>query len=152
MHVRKIWLFGGGKVLFLVAALTGCSPAGDADIPPERSQDELKAYNVAFRATGVQFWIDHPEQILNRPNEALKALVAAKKIKIDPEKLLSSSRQGPYIVMENDRRIGQLTEIARQARQQRVAEARAALDKYRKDLEDAWPNCWRKECNYDEAK
>lgn len=140
------------RLLILLAALAGCSPAGDTDKSPERTLNELQAFGVAFRATGAQYWIDHPEQILDRPDEALKALSAAKKIKVDPEKLLAASRQGPYVVSENERRVGQLIEVACYARQKRLGEARTALDKYRKDLEDAWPNCWRKGRNDDEAK
>lgn len=138
--------------LSTLMSLAGCSSAEDADRTSVLPSDEFHAYCAAFKATGAKFWIDRPEQILDRPDEALKALSAAKKLKVNPEKLLAASRQGPYVFRENERRIGQLIEVARHARQKRIAEARAALDKYRKDLEDAWPNCWRKEYRHDEGQ
>lgn len=140
------------RLLILLSVLVGCSPVGDADKSSARPRNEMQAYGAVFRATGAQFWIDHPEQILDRPDDAFKALSSAKKITVDHEKLLTVSRQGPYIVRENERRVGQLIEVACFARQKRLDEARAALDKYRNDLEDAWPNCWRKGRNDDEAK
>ena len=148
----RMLLFDGGEVLCLLAALAGCSPADDSDKTSELPPNEFHAYCEAFKATGAGFWIDHPGQVLDHPDEAFKAFSAAKKIKVDSDKLLAASRQGPYIVMEDARRVEQLIEVARLAQQKRVAEARAALDKYHKDLEDAWPNCWRKECSCDEEK
>ena len=145
-------LFDGGKFICLLAVLAGCSSEVDSDKTSARPPDEYEAYCEAFKATGASFWIDHPGQILDRPDEALKAFSAAKKIKVDSDKLLAVSRQGPYIVMEDERRVKQLTEVARLAQQKRVAEARAALDKYHKDLENAWPNCWRKEVKDDETE
>lgn len=152
--MRKLhtMLFDKGKVLCLLVVLAGCSPAGDADKASELPPNEFRAYCEAFKATGASFWIDHPEQILARPDEAFKAFSAAKKIKVDSDKLLAASRQGPYIVMEYGRRMGQLIEVARLAQQKRVAEARVALENYRKDLEDAWPNCWKKGGKDDETE
>lgn len=145
-------LFDGGKFICLLAALAGCSPEADTDKTSELPSNEFRVYCEALKATGASFWIDHPGQILDRPDEALKAFSAAKKIKVDSDKLLAASRQGPYVVMEDERRVEQLIEVARLAQQKRVVEARAALDKYHKDLEDAWPNCWRKEVKVDEAE
>ena len=152
--MRKIHtlLSDGGKALCLLAVLAGCSPAGEADRASSLPPNEFRAYCEALKATGARFWIDHPGRILDRPDEALKAFSAAMKIRVDAEKLQAGSRQGPYLVMEYKRRMGQLIGVARHARQKRPAEARTALDKYHKDLEKAWPNCWRKECDCDEEK
>lgn len=132
----------------VLLALAGCSPSDDAakveDIR-ERPQDEFRAYCDAFNATGASFWIVHPEQVLTRPEEALKSLVAAKDIKVDPDKILAASRLGPNICMERQTKVGKLIEVARYAMSGESAKANEALEKYRKYAEDAWPNCWRKE-------
>lgn len=128
--------------------LAGCSPsdgAAKAEAARECPQDEFRAYCDSFNATDASFWIVHPEQVLTRPEEALKALSAAKAIKIDPDKILAASRLGPYVCMERQTKVGKLIEVARYAMSGESAKANEALEKYRKYAEDAWPNCWRKE-------
>lgn len=132
----------------VLLALAGCSPSDDAakvEDNRERPQDEFRVYCDAFNATGASFWIVHPEQVLTRPEEALKSLVAAKDIKVDPDKILAASRLGPNICMERQTKVGKLIEVARYAMSGESAKANEALEKYRKYAEDAWPNCWRKE-------
>ena len=138
-------LSDGGKVLCLLAALAGCSPADDAGKKAsERSPDEYKAYCKAFRATGARHWLDHPNEVLTRPDEALKALSAAYRIKVDPEKLLASCRQGPYVVGDNSRQVGQLLKVARHVLRKEPEKARLALEEFKKVCDDAWPHCYDK--------
>ena len=137
-------LFDGGKALCLLVALAGCSPAEDADKAPARPPDEYEAYCKAFQATGAQYWLNHPNEVLTRPDEALKALSAAYGIKVDPEKLLASCRQGPYIVLDDSRQVGQLLKVARHVLRKEPEKARLALEEFKKVRDDAWPHCYDK--------
>lgn len=135
-------------VYYILLTLAGCSPADDAvkvEEAREYPQDEFRAYCDAFNATGASFWIVHPEQVLVRPEEALKSLVAAKEIKVDPDKIHAASRLGPYVCMERQTKVGKLIEIARFAMSGEAAKANEAIEKYRKYAKGSWPNCWRKE-------
>ena len=144
--MRKIHmlLFDGGKVLCLLAAFAGCSPASDADKIPELPSDEFHAYCAAFKATGAKHWLDHPEDVLTRPDEALKSLSAASAIKVDSEKLLASCRQGPYLVSNDSAQLRQLMKVARHVLRKEPEKARLALEKFKKVCEEAWPHCYDK--------
>ena len=145
-HMREIHtlLSDGGKVLCLLAALAGCSPADDSDKASARPPNEYEAYCKAFQATGARYWLNHPNEVLTRPDEALKALSAAYRIKVDPEKLLASCRQGPYVVGDNSRQVGQLLKVARHVLRKEPEKARLALEEFKKVCDDAWPHCYDK--------
>lgn len=134
-------LSDGGKVLCLLAALAGCSPADDSDKASARPPNEYEAYCKAFQSTGARYWLNHPNEVLTRPDEALKALSAAYGIKVDPEKLLASCRQGPYVVQDNSRQAGQLLKVARHVLRKEPEKARLALEEFKKVCDDAWPHC-----------
>ena len=144
MRKNHALLFNGGKALCLLLVLTGCSPAGDSDKTSEFPPNEYEAYCKAFAATGARYWLDHPNEVLTRPDEALKELSAAYRIKVDPEKLLASCRQGPYIVSDTSRQVDQLLRVARHVLRKEPEKARLALEEFRRVCDGAWPHCYDK--------